>query len=486
MTSAIYLAMEWLQGHTLEDWIEKNGIASVPDILRLGREIATGLEVIHRNGLIHRDLKPSNLWIEQSNRRIKLLDFGLARPIEDDAKFTMSGNIVGTPAYMSPEQARGDRIDARSDLFSLGGVLYFLASGKLPFQADSVMGMLTALAVADPKPIRELNPRLPREAADLIMQLLAKKVERRPASAQEVVNRLEHYEKNLAAPALELNRGDSSTLVTVPVMVAKSGEESHSPRSIRKLVATIAISAFVFVCCLASGVMTPNAAPAMSRSLSRSRQWKRPSNPLTKVSRYRLKQSKFCCRPPRLPLPPTPQPPAAVKQIVRDIIPTPPAEMKLPEMKPVYLNDLEPYFTREWLRVPPEPPPPPKGGGPPPNPITGLQIKGKTLAHGLFMHPPLRAIGGSSAVTYRLEKKFKTFRGEVSLNDGPRSSDTPLQFSIYGDGQLLWKSHAVRSQADAHSFDVSINGVNELTIEVSCPGEPRGGHAVWVDPHVCK
>jgi len=190
----IFLAMELLQGRTLDDWVLAKGPPNTTEILRLAREIAAGLEAIHRNGLIHRDLKPNNIWVEDQSGRIKLLDFGLVRPVEDDAKFTGSGFIVGTPAFMSPEQARGTKIDARSDLFSLGAVLYFMASGKLPFKSDTAVGMLTAVAVDHPLPIETHNPRLPRAASILIMQLLEKNADDRPSTAREVIDRLQALE----------------------------------------------------------------------------------------------------------------------------------------------------------------------------------------------------------------------------------------------------------------------------------------------------
>src|SRR5262249_30643635 len=156
------------EGESLEDWNRRVGPAPVAEILRLGREIAAGLAVIHQNNLVHRDIKPSNLWLESPGARVKILDFGLARSLEDDARFTQSGTIVGTPAYMSPEQARGDKVDARSDLFSLGGVLYSLCTGVRPFPAATTAAALMALASVEPRPAHEVNPSVPAALSDLV------------------------------------------------------------------------------------------------------------------------------------------------------------------------------------------------------------------------------------------------------------------------------------------------------------------------------
>src|SRR5207247_276015 len=131
-------------------------------------------------GLVHRDIKPANLWIETPGGRVKVLDFGLALPMGDAERLTSTGVILGTPAYMSPEQARDDVVDHRSDLFSLGSVLYRIIAGRLPFPGANTMAVLTSLAVDVPTPIRSLAPELPEPFAALIDRLLAKNPADRP------------------------------------------------------------------------------------------------------------------------------------------------------------------------------------------------------------------------------------------------------------------------------------------------------------------
>jgi serine/threonine protein kinase len=194
-----YIAMPFLKGMSLEDWLKRNPPLKMPQILRIGREIARGLQAAHDRGLVHRDIKPANLWLDAAtNGRIKILDFGLARPEKEDAGLTRSGQILGTPSYMSPEQAEGKKIDGRSDLFSLGVVLYRLCTGVLPFRGPNIMAVLMALATQDPPPAVSLNPEMPPALSDLIARLMRKDPAARPASAKEVVDSIATIERERA------------------------------------------------------------------------------------------------------------------------------------------------------------------------------------------------------------------------------------------------------------------------------------------------
>lgn len=214
-----FFAMEFLQGMPLDQYLAKGRKPSVLQILRLARQMALGLAAAHEIGLIHRDIKPGNLWIEATGGgRVKILDFGLARR-EDNVNITRAGAIVGTPAYMSPEQARGLKLDPRSDLFSLGSVLYRLVTGAVPFQGDSTMAVLTSLAIDKPRPVRELNPEIPAPLAELIQQLLSKRPQDRPASAKVVAQSLTAMEKEATA-AGAVAGPIASGLATVPLGTA--------------------------------------------------------------------------------------------------------------------------------------------------------------------------------------------------------------------------------------------------------------------------
>ncbi len=204
-----YIAMEFLEGYPLNEYLKKKGSPTVPQILRIAAETAAGLAAAHKIGLVHRDIKPANLWLEAPDGRVKVLDFGLAKPVDAEVELTKSGAVVGTPAYMSPEQARGEKVDSRTDLFSLGSVLYRLCAGKLPFPGPTTMAVLMALGTEEPTPVREANPDVPESLAALIHQLLSKRADARPQSAEEVVKHLRAIEEELAAP-----RGPAAELST--------------------------------------------------------------------------------------------------------------------------------------------------------------------------------------------------------------------------------------------------------------------------------
>jgi hypothetical protein len=192
-----YLVMEYVCGETLQQKHERVGPLEVPEVLRLGQQIARGLAAAHERGLIHRDIKPSNILLEKGvEERVKITDFGLARAVAD-ASLTQSGVIAGTPMYMAPEQTVGDSIDHRADLFSLGSVLYTMCSGRPPFRATTSMATLKRVAEDTPRPIREIIPEVPEWLCHIIAKLHAKRPEDRFQSAMEVADLLGRCLTNL-------------------------------------------------------------------------------------------------------------------------------------------------------------------------------------------------------------------------------------------------------------------------------------------------
>jgi serine/threonine protein kinase len=197
----LYIAMELLKGLTLEAYLHKHRQLVPGQILRMAREMIEGLKAAHAVGLVHRDIKPANIWLEAPKGRVKLLDFGLARDQEGSDQLTASGAVIGTPKYMSPEQADGKQVDARSDLFSLGVVLYRLCTGREPFTGGSMMAVLKALALDKPTSIRQLNPAIPLELEQLVERMMVKDPQQRIQSAKEVGEALQVIKKSLADPS---------------------------------------------------------------------------------------------------------------------------------------------------------------------------------------------------------------------------------------------------------------------------------------------
>jgi hypothetical protein len=209
-----YLTMPLLRGLSLEDFLKKGRRLTLPQALRVGREVARALAAAHARGLVHRDIKPANLWLDAAKQgRVKVLDFGLARPAGGEDALTGLGAVVGTPAFMSPEQARGE-VDHRSDIYSLGAVLYRLLTGRLPVPGNTAYHILANLGTVAPKPVRELAPDVPAAFADLVMRLLAKLPEDRPQSAQEVAEAIRAVERELSA---------ARASATIPVATAVPG-----------------------------------------------------------------------------------------------------------------------------------------------------------------------------------------------------------------------------------------------------------------------
>ncbi|MFO0867873.1 MAG: serine/threonine-protein kinase [Pirellulales bacterium] len=184
-----FLVMELVRGRTVQELLDERGRLPLALILRIGWRVAAGLAAAHRRGVIHRDVKPGNVLIEDTTQRVKLTDFGLARAI-DDARLTRDGIIVGTPAYMAPEQVFGGQVDHRADLFSLGSLLYALAVGEPPFDCTNTLALVRAVADSQPPRIRQHQPQLPLWFDELVARLHSRRPSERFNSADEVARKL--------------------------------------------------------------------------------------------------------------------------------------------------------------------------------------------------------------------------------------------------------------------------------------------------------
>jgi eukaryotic-like serine/threonine-protein kinase len=194
-----YLVMPFVACESLQQRIDRQGPLELKEILRIGTQAAAALAAAHAQGLIHRDVKPANILLEKGVDRVVLTDFGLARAA-DDGSLTRTGIVAGTPQYMSPEQAQGDSLDSRSDLFSLGSVLYAMAAGRPPFRAETTLGVLRRISDTEPHSLREVNSEIPAWLEQVIQKLHGKTPNERFQTAGEFADLLEQCLAHVQQP----------------------------------------------------------------------------------------------------------------------------------------------------------------------------------------------------------------------------------------------------------------------------------------------
>ncbi|HEY8504742.1 MAG TPA: protein kinase [Gemmataceae bacterium] len=191
-----FLVMQYVPGGSLQDRLDRGGPLPPRELLRLGAQVADALAAAHAQGLIHRDVKPANILLEEGGARARLSDFGLAQAAGADG----AGTVAGTPAYMAPEQARGEPLDPRADLFGLGCVLYTMAAGRAPYRAGSTPDVLRQVCEEEPPPLRKLNPAVPERLEAIVRKLMAKDPADRYATAAEAAEALRREAARLEQP----------------------------------------------------------------------------------------------------------------------------------------------------------------------------------------------------------------------------------------------------------------------------------------------
>jgi serine/threonine-protein kinase len=255
-----YLVMQYIPGESLQARLDRTGPLDVREIVRIGMQTASGLAAAHAQGLIHRDVKPANLLLENGLARVKITDFGLAR-MADDVGLTRDGVVAGTPEYMAPEQARGESVDHRADLFSLGSVLYALCTGRPPFRGSTALSVLRQVSDQAPAPIRSLNPEVPAWLETFIGRLMARDPAQRFQSATEVAGLLEGYLAHLQQPALV-----AAPELPCSAPALDQGRENMLPRiTLRNgfLVAAALVMVLGLVGVFGSGMLASRKSPAI-------------------------------------------------------------------------------------------------------------------------------------------------------------------------------------------------------------------------------
>lgn len=239
-----FLVMEYVPGRSLQERLDKHGPLSLPEVLRIGMQTAAGLAAAHAQGLVHRDVKPANILLENGVERVRLTDFGLARAAAD-AALTHSGIVAGTPHYMAPEQASGETIDHRADLFSLGGTLYAMCAGYPPFRAETPLAVIRRVCDHRPRPLREINPEVPAWLDAIVTRLIAKEPSRRFQTAGEVAyllgRCLAHVQQPLSSP--------------LPAELAAAGIRDKTRRLLRHKKRIVAMAAALL--CIAMPALLP-------------------------------------------------------------------------------------------------------------------------------------------------------------------------------------------------------------------------------------
>ncbi|MFO0823626.1 MAG: protein kinase [Gemmataceae bacterium] len=475
----VFLVMELLQGESLDSRIHGLEPIELPEILQIGHEIAEGLAALHEHGLIHRDIKPANIWLEtkvkggkgnaeqKATFQVKILDLGLVRSVDEEKGLTATGMVMGTPAYMSLEQVRGQQLDHRTDLFSLGCVLYAMCTGYPPFMADDPITQAALLVAGSPTPVYELNPAIPKPLSDLITKLVAKKPADRPASAIEVAECL----RNLPTTA---------TTQPIPTPPPRRTETAPKPKSSGQTEAIYKPEPAPSVARKTVPIV-PEPETEISPASGKSSRRPKKSKAKKKASFWKkhgltLLASLWLVVAALLVIAVLGRGDKSATKSTEPDSPTKPPDktpVKTATGEVVYLSD----FPTSKVKF---------GFAPPLLPgFDGIvRVQGRNYPHGVFMHPaPNHDV---SQNTYTLGKQFTRFNAEVTFNDTGDPNPSPLRFAVLVDGKQKWQSGMVRRGSPPQACDVDVRGADSLSLEVVADGDERGAHGAWLDARLTK
>ncbi len=226
-----YLAMEFIDGVGLDRVIATTGRLPLERAAAIGQQIADALDFAHKHGVVHRDIKPANIMMETGDR-VKVTDFGIAKVTTSGEHLTMTGSLLGTPSYMSPEQARGTELDGRSDLFAVGCIVYEMLAGHKAFRGDSITGLIFKIITEEPPSIGALDPSIPEEMIRIIAKALAKTPEARYQSGREIADDLAPFTRAGSTPTLRQTEMPTAVGGLPPMPAPPSTPTVHAPATV--------------------------------------------------------------------------------------------------------------------------------------------------------------------------------------------------------------------------------------------------------------
>ncbi|MDI6733453.1 MAG: serine/threonine-protein kinase [Planctomycetota bacterium] len=207
-----FIVMQYIDGESFATKIKNNGKINLLEAIRIIRDVSSALGVAHKKGIIHRDIKPENIMVNQSGE-VKLMDFGLARSLDVASSLSRTGEILGTPFYLSPEQAQGLKVDARADIYALGVTLYHMLSGKRPFEGDTTVSIILKHINEKPPPLRQITPEIPETVSSIVHKMLEKDPDKRYQSTDELIDDITSAYNKISA---EDSNARTITALTVP------------------------------------------------------------------------------------------------------------------------------------------------------------------------------------------------------------------------------------------------------------------------------
>jgi len=450
-----FFAMEFVDGEALSEIIRRDGPLEPSRALDVMKQVTSALAAAHKEGIVHRDIKPSNIMLDKEGQ-VRVTDFGLAKRAEGDVEVTADGAVLGTPAYVAPEMAKGGEADGRSDLYSLGATIFCALAGRPPFEGRNFSEVLVKQATEQAPPLATLAPRVDRRLCHIIDRLLRKNPEARYQSAAALLDdlnglgklqsvaapRAEGRAKPAEAPTLEMTEGQRARVggACVPRVSPRAGDgpPTRSPKATWLAVAAVAVIAIVVgIVVLGRGPKSPDQAKSAKSSTSS------PVHPST---------------PPPIPSPKIPPPPTPTTQ--HPVVVPPPKATDTPDPK-----------------VEPEPVPAPKEDAAALAKWQAIQADAKKLADAGKFDEALKAL--DAAKTLPLDNIADLMAESIESIQSSRSTRLKAALAAYqAESDKLWSLFKARDYAEADALLAKIvGGVSTTVGGVSTPREkdPRRG-----------